>query len=67
MDLYNEDRYSFAEKPRYEIKYQWLTFLSVMAGILAFYYWLDDKKMFRPVLPRQYAQDGKPHYTFEKK
>jgi len=36
------------------------------AWILAFWFF-QDKKMFRPTLPKQMPGDGKTHYTFEPK
>lgn len=45
----------------------WLSFLGIMTGCIVLYYWLDDKRMFRPVLPKQLPGDGKVHYTFERK
>lgn len=42
--------------------YAW--FFGVVGGIFALYYWLEDKKMFRPAMPKQLPKDGK-HYTFE--
>ncbi|XP_030386515.1 NADH dehydrogenase [ubiquinone] 1 beta subcomplex subunit 8, mitochondrial [Scaptodrosophila lebanonensis] len=64
-DLYSEDRFSQAEKPRFSNAEYWLSFLGVMAGCLALYYWLDDKKMYRPVAAKQYPAEGVKHYTFE--
>lgn len=43
----------------------WLWFVGVMGGTFALYYWLEDKKMFRPAMPKQFPKDGKKHYTFE--
>lgn len=42
--------------------YAW--FFGVVGGTFALYYWLEDKKMFRPAMPKQLPKDGK-HYTFE--
>ncbi|XP_017073899.1 NADH dehydrogenase [ubiquinone] 1 beta subcomplex subunit 8, mitochondrial [Drosophila eugracilis] len=65
-DLYSEDRWSQAEQPRYKNSYYFVCFLGVMSGCLALYYWLEDKKMYRPVAAKQYPGDGVKHYTFEK-
>jgi NADH dehydrogenase (ubiquinone) 1 beta subcomplex subunit 8 len=65
IDLIGEDRYGSAEPLRFSIKYQLACFLGVMSFCWAIYLWLEDKKMFRPVLPKQLPAAGKPHYTFE--
>ncbi|EDS33181.1 NADH-ubiquinone oxidoreductase ashi subunit [Culex quinquefasciatus] len=65
-DLWGENMYGSAERTRYPMRTYWLAFLGVMAGCLGLYYWLEDYKMFRPVLAKQYARDGK-HYTFDSK
>lgn len=67
IDLIGEDRYGSAEPLRYSIKYMYACFLGVMTFWFVSYYWLDNKRMFRPVLPKQLAADGKVHYTFEPK
>ncbi|KAH8397485.1 hypothetical protein KR222_007733 [Zaprionus bogoriensis] len=64
-DLYSEDRYSQPDYLRYSTSYYLLTFLGVMSGCLALYYWLEDKKMYRPVAAKQYPAEGVKHYTFE--
>jgi NADH dehydrogenase (ubiquinone) 1 beta subcomplex subunit 8 len=66
LDLYGEDRYGSAEPLRYPMKVYWMSFLGVMTGCFVLYYWLEDKKMFRPVIPKQLPIDG-VHYTFERK
>ncbi|CRK92829.1 CLUMA_CG006223, isoform A [Clunio marinus] len=65
-DLYSEDRYSTA-RTRFTPTTMMLTTLSVVGAIALAYWWLNDKKAFRPVLPKQYPGDGKVHYTFELK
>lgn len=42
-------------------------FLTYMAVAFTVYYWLDDKRMFRPVLPKAYPNDGKVHYSYDTK
>ncbi|XP_055607942.1 NADH dehydrogenase [ubiquinone] 1 beta subcomplex subunit 8, mitochondrial-like [Uranotaenia lowii] len=64
--LWSEDRYGAAEPSRFPMRTYWLAFLGVMTGCFVFYYWLEDYKMFRPVLAKQYPRDGK-HYTFDEK
>lgn len=63
--MYGEDRYSQPDRPRFAHGTYWLSFLGVMGGCFALYYWLEDKKMFRPVAAKQYPGDGKVHYVFE--
>ncbi|XP_036338541.1 NADH dehydrogenase [ubiquinone] 1 beta subcomplex subunit 8, mitochondrial-like [Rhagoletis pomonella] len=65
IDLYGEDRYSQPEQPRFTNSQYWLTFLGVMFGCLALYYWLENYRMYRPVAVKQYPGDGRKHYTFE--
>lgn len=65
VDLIGEDRYGTEKPLRYSMQYQWACFLGVMTFCFVTYYWLEDKKMFRPVLPKQRPGDGKVHYTFE--
>lgn len=65
MDLYGEDRYTQAEPTRFTNKQYWLSFLGVMTLCFSIYFFLEDKKMFRPALPKQYPAGGKTHYTFE--
>lgn len=40
-------------------------FLTCIGGSFALYYWLEDKKMFQPAMPKQLYGDAKKHYTFE--
>ncbi|XP_055840451.1 NADH dehydrogenase [ubiquinone] 1 beta subcomplex subunit 8, mitochondrial [Episyrphus balteatus] len=67
IDLIGEDRYSQPEKTRFENWQYFASFFGFMTCCFVLYYWLEDKKMFRPVLPKQYPRDGKVHYTFEPK
>lgn len=66
IDLYGEDRYGSAEPLRYPMRVYWLSFIGVMSAVTVLYYWLEDKHMYRPVLPKQLPTNG-PHYTFERK
>ncbi|XP_055636786.1 NADH dehydrogenase [ubiquinone] 1 beta subcomplex subunit 8, mitochondrial [Toxorhynchites rutilus septentrionalis] len=65
-DFWGEDRYGSAEPLRYSQRTYVLTFLAVMTGCFIIYYWLEDYKMFRPVMAKQYPHEGK-NYTFESK
>lgn len=65
VDMYGEDRIDVSAKPRFSLSQQALAFFGVMAGSAVVYYWLEDKKLFRPVLPKQYPSQGEVHYTFE--
>jgi NADH dehydrogenase (ubiquinone) 1 beta subcomplex subunit 8 len=42
-----------------------LSFLGLMTACFSLYFWLEDYKMFPAVLPKQYPNQGKKHYTFE--
>jgi NADH dehydrogenase (ubiquinone) 1 beta subcomplex subunit 8 len=63
-DMYGEDRYDVSGKPRFTLRQQFLAFMGVMGFSAGLYWFLEDYKLFRPVLPKQYPKDG-PHYTFE--
>lgn len=65
VDMYGEDRFDVSSKPRFTLAQQVLAFIGVVGGFAVVYYWLDDKRMFRPVLPKQYPYKGETHYTFE--
>lgn len=65
VDMYGEDRFDVSSKPRFSLAQQVLSFLGVFGGFAAVYYWLEDKKMFRPALPKQYPYKEETHYTFE--
>ncbi|XP_053696656.1 NADH dehydrogenase [ubiquinone] 1 beta subcomplex subunit 8, mitochondrial [Sabethes cyaneus] len=64
--LWSEDRFGSAEPLRFSMKFYWLSFLGVMTACFVVYFWLEDYKMFRPVMQKQYPHKG-PHYTFEDK
>uniref|UniRef100_A0A7R9IFF5 NADH dehydrogenase [ubiquinone] 1 beta subcomplex subunit 8, mitochondrial n=1 Tax=Timema tahoe TaxID=61484 RepID=A0A7R9IFF5_9NEOP len=64
-DMYGEDRYNVSFKPRFSRLYMWTSFLGVVGGFFAIYFFMEDKKMFRPVVPKQYYRPGVVHYTFE--
>lgn len=64
-DMYGEDRFDVSAKPRYTLRQQFLAFIGVMGFSVGLYSFLESYKMFRPVLPKQYASQGGPHYTFE--
>lgn len=67
IDLFGEHRYGTTEPLRFSLKDQFLSFALAISGSIIIYYYLDNKRMFRPVLPRQYPGDGKIYYTFEPK
>lgn len=64
-DYYGETRFGTASPLRYPIELLWVTFLGVMAALFGIYFYLDDKRMYRPVVPKQLPGDGKTHYTFD--
>lgn len=62
-DLYSEDRHNNTPQ-RYSITFMLYCFLGVMTACATLFVFLEDYKMFRPVLPKQYPGKGKVHYTF---
>ncbi|KAK7074750.1 NADH dehydrogenase 1 beta subcomplex subunit 8 ndufb8 [Halocaridina rubra] len=64
-DMYGLDRIDGTTKPRFSPYQQAAAFFGVIAACFAIYIYLDDKKLHRPVLPKQYPGDGNVHYTFE--
>lgn len=66
-DLIGEDRYDVSAKHRISFKSQWGQFLLVVFGTMAIYIYMEDMKMFPAILPKQYPESGKIHYTFESK
>lgn len=67
IDFYDETRYGTPADLRYPLWKMVVTFLSVIGGSFLLYFWLDDKKVFRPVLRKQLPAPGQIHYTFEPK
>lgn len=65
-DYYDETRIG-PENYRFSMGVMVSSFLFVMGVIWGLYWWLDDKKTFRPVLAKQYPKPGVVHYTFEPK
>merc|ERR1712002_249428 len=66
-DMYGLDRLDINTQPRISLRDQALSFFGVMAACFAVYIYLnpDSKKSHWPVLPKQYPEEGKVHYTFE--
>ncbi|KAJ6633182.1 NADH dehydrogenase [ubiquinone] 1 beta subcomplex subunit 8, mitochondrial [Pseudolycoriella hygida] len=64
VDTYSEDR----TRADPFISHWWmlLSFSAAVFGSLAFYYWMEDKRIYRPVTPKQLPGGGKVHYTFER-
>lgn len=67
IDFYDETRVGTPAPLLIPIAHQYAIFISVMVGFWVLYVWLEDKKMFCPVVPKQYPDKGKAHYTFEPK
>lgn len=65
FDMYGLDRVNASQKLRFSMQQYALAFFGVMGVSLGVYYYLEDKKMHWPVLPKQYPGDGAVHYTFE--
>lgn len=65
--MYDETRYGTPAPLRFPLGQQALMFFGVMSGFFFLYWWLEDKKMFRPASPKQLPEPGKVHYTFDPK
>lgn len=65
--IWSEDRFGTAAPSRFSMQTMFLTFAGVMTAWFALYFYFEDKKLFRPALPKQLPGDGRPHYTFEPK
>lgn len=67
-DFYDETRYGAPqERMRYSFGQQLAAFSAAIIVPFLLYFWLEDKKMFRPALPKQMPEPGVVHYTFETK
>lgn len=66
IDYHDETRFGSAEPLRFSLLNQFLAFFGVISGSFLLYWFLDDKRIYRPALPKQYPTSG-PHYTFESK
>ncbi|KAJ8937718.1 hypothetical protein NQ318_015461 [Aromia moschata] len=64
-DLLREDRYNVNAKFRKPMWYMWAQFLGTMFGTFGIYLLFEKIRMFPAVLPKQYPNQGKEHYTFE--
>lgn len=65
-DLINEVRYDISAKHRVGLGRQIFQFCFAVFGLFGIFYYLEDKKMFPSVAPKQYPSQG-THYTFEMK
>lgn len=65
IDMIGEDRYNISMRPRYTAKQMLATFLGIMTFFYGTFFFLEDYKMFRPVLAKQYPAPGVLHYSFE--
>lgn len=66
FDMYGLDRVNQSQKLRFSASRQFLSFAAVMSFFFATYYYLDNRKMHWPLLPKQFPEEGVTHYTFEK-
>jgi NADH dehydrogenase (ubiquinone) 1 beta subcomplex subunit 8 len=57
----------FLGRTRYPMSTMVAAFFGYMGFWFGLYFWLEDKKMFPPVLPKAYPNDGKPHYSYDTK
>lgn len=65
IDYHDEVHVGTPGPLRYSLVDMCLMFFGVMGGAFLITYWLEDKKMFRPAMPKQLPADGKKYYTFE--
>lgn len=65
IDYWGEDRVG-PEPQLISGRTQFLVFTSVILGSFALYYFLEDKRMYRPAVKKQLPGDGRVHYTFER-
>ncbi|KAK4309205.1 hypothetical protein Pmani_019131 [Petrolisthes manimaculis] len=66
FDIYGLDRINESQEPRFSSTHQFLSFASVMAFFIGTYYFLENRKMHWPLMPKQFPNEGVAHYTFEK-
>ncbi|XP_032516667.1 NADH dehydrogenase [ubiquinone] 1 beta subcomplex subunit 8, mitochondrial [Danaus plexippus] len=62
-EIIGEDRFNISVKHRIPMWQQWTWFLGAMFGSYMLYMYLDNYKIGRPVVAKQYPQEG-PHYMF---
>ncbi|XP_063837102.1 NADH dehydrogenase [ubiquinone] 1 beta subcomplex subunit 8, mitochondrial [Ostrinia nubilalis] len=62
-EIFGEDRYDPNMRPRFSLARQWTWFLGTVGGSMALYFYLENFKMGRPVIAKQYPGEG-PHYLF---
>lgn len=65
VDYHDEVHVGTSGPLRYSFMEMATAFFGVMIGSFLLTYWLEDKKMFRPAMPKQLPGDGQKHYTFE--
>lgn len=66
-NIYSEDRFGTPAPLRWSKSTILACFVGVMGFWFGAYFFLEDYKMFRPVIPPQLPGDGRVHYTFEPK
>ncbi|XP_026481213.1 NADH dehydrogenase [ubiquinone] 1 beta subcomplex subunit 8, mitochondrial-like [Ctenocephalides felis] len=66
IESIGEDRFNLGQRYLIHPHEQTLTFLAVMAGFFALYFLCEQYKFIHPHMPKQYPEEGKVHYTFEK-
>lgn len=60
-----EDRYDVSFKHRHSNFIYFAQFIGALLGTFAIMYALERCRMFPGLVPKQYPQEGKKHYTFE--
>lgn len=66
FDAIREDRFDCSAKYTKSGLQMVLEFLGVMGGTWLLYSYLENFKMFHPLIPKQLPGEGKVHYTFER-
>ncbi|XP_041974043.1 NADH dehydrogenase [ubiquinone] 1 beta subcomplex subunit 8, mitochondrial [Aricia agestis] len=65
-EIIGEDRYDISMRPRVPASEMLVWFFGVVGGSFLLFWWLEDYKIGRPVVAKQFPRDG-PHYLFTAK
>ncbi|CAH1176184.1 unnamed protein product [Phaedon cochleariae] len=64
--LIREDRYDVNAKLKRPLWFYWAQHLGTMIGLYCIYSLFENVKMFHALVPKQFPNQGKTHYTFER-
>jgi len=64
-DVLTEDKWNPTTRKRYSFVQMIAWIVAVWGGIIAVYFLVKPFPYFVPVMPKQFPNDGKTHYTFE--